>query len=202
MEEEKKILYGDIKSCIDECTDAITTCVWCGIEISVKRFISLEDMILLVNETVNSCFADDSGMYMPEVKDFAFRVGVMTYYTNISLPLESTKECYEAVYAPGLFGMIMERVDDDQTRNIMESISRKLDYLTHSNILEIQRNFDAIKAMTDKSQALFTDIDSEDIRKLISAVGDGSDLSADKIVAAYIDQTGGDSGAAPVLAMA
>ena len=63
----------------------ITTECWNEIDITIKRTISLGDMLSFVNDVVASCF-QDNGEFMPEVLDFAIRSNIILKYSNVSLP--------------------------------------------------------------------------------------------------------------------
>ena len=53
--------------------DTVETIEWNGLQVVIKKNLSLEEMMTFANSVVKSCFDQASGAYMPEVKDFAIR---------------------------------------------------------------------------------------------------------------------------------
>lgn len=188
MTKAKAIPFKTISASIKENRPSVNVCEWNGIEIAVKYTISLEDMLRLVNETVNSCSGADDGMYMPEVKQFAFRCGVISYYTNVSMP-SKMEDKYLLAYRSGIFEAILPSLCTAQLEDIALSIDDKLDYICDGDLATIRNNMKSLTSILSGYQKAFDGIEKDDVKKLVSALGSDNALSEEKIVSAYIAQT-------------
>lgn len=141
---------------------------WGGVEITVKRTLSLTEMIEFVANVVESCF-DDSGNFMPEIMDFAVKVNIATIYANIKLPKDIKKQ-YELLYISNITDSIVKQVNTQQLTEILNSISAKVKYKTdsrvnaaHAEIKKIAEGFSDTKSRLDNLMSFFSDMDVKDI---------------------------------------
>lgn len=162
---------------------------WNGVSISVKRTIGLAESLDFVKSVVESCF-DDAGVYMPELRDFAFRTNIIRKYTDIALPVEAEKQ-YALLYRTNLYGFIINAIDEGQISVICQAIDEKVVYECDTQMREIRARLDkmieSLGTVADSTMALFGGIGKEDIEKLAKAAVDGKPDEA-AIVAAFLDQ--------------
>lgn len=167
----------------------ITTECWNEIDITIKRTISLGDMLSFVNDVVVSCF-QDNGEFMPEVLDFAIRSNIILKYSNVSLP-DNLEHRYAILYCTDIVNFIRGYTDQEQVDEIINAIHRKVDYLCNTNVRAIQSKLNELISSFDNLQSktadVFNNISSDDVAKLASVLSSG-ELSEEKIVAAYMDR--------------
>lgn len=167
----------------------ITTECWNEIDITIKRTISLGDMLSFVNDVVVSCF-QDNGEFMPEVLDFAIRSNIILKYSNVSLP-DNLEHRYAILYCTDIVNFIRGYADQEQVDEIINAIHRKVDYLCNTNVRAIQSKLNELISSFDNLQSktadVFNNISSDDVAKLASVLSSG-ELSEEKIVAAYMDR--------------
>ncbi len=170
---------------------SVTDAEWKGIQLHIKRCLSIEDMMLFVNSVVSSCFAAETSEYLPEIKDFAIRCAILTYYTGLTLP-ESLSERYEIAYTSGLTSSITNYVDTEQYDAMLDAIERKISYQAHSNIEAINQQMNEIinnfNDLEDKLVDVFSGIDSNTISNIASAIANGN-FDEQKLVKAFTNET-------------
>lgn len=172
----------------------ITTECWNEIDITIKRTISLGDMLSFVNDVVASCF-QDNGEFMPKVLDFAIRSNIILKYSNVSLP-DNLEHRYAILYCTDIVNFIRGHADQEQVDEIINAIHRKVDYLCNTNVRAIQSKLNELISAFDNLQSktadVFNNISSDDVAKLASILSSG-ELSEEKIVAAYMDRVKADA---------
>lgn len=188
--DEKRISINAFEKIAKEQFPEYVTEHWFDIEVTIRRSISLTEMIEFVQEIVNACILED-GSYHPEIMDFAIKSGILTHYANFTLPTNLEKQ-YWLIYSTGAVDMVYQHINTVQLQEIVNSANRKIDYLCDYDVAAVKAKLDKIlenfATMGDQMEAIFSGVDNEDLQKVVAAVGDGK-LSEEKIVSAYIDQT-------------
>lgn len=160
---------------------------WHGEQLTVKHVLSLEEMLTFTNSVINSCF--DNGEYIPQLKDFATKVATLLCYVDINLPDDPEKK-YAICYKTDLVQTVLEHINLDQYSEMLNAIEYKLDNAAESNVQMVYRKADeaaeAMAKMVDEINAVFENIDPQDLKNVISAIGSGG-VDEQKIVSAYIN---------------
>lgn len=184
----KKISINALEKCLAEITDDVSTFEWRGIEISVRRRLSLQQMLLFVTNVTSLCFTDE-GEYIPEVKDFAIRSNMLEVYANFTLPQNAEKK-YEMVMKCDIFPLIYERIDGNQFKDILWSIDEKLDYVASSHIEAITKQiediYSAFNGLEEKMSTIFEGMDKETFNAIANALTQ-SGVDEEKLMTAYIN---------------
>ena len=146
---------------------------------------------MFVSDVAKSCFADDDGEYMPEVRDFAIKSCLIEYYTNLSLP-SNTERRYELIYSCNITDVIMEHIDKGQLFEIIKAIDARIEHTASANVESLNKQMNELYAAFDNLQTnlsgIFSGIGADDIKGLVSALSGGG-LDEGKIVEAYLSQT-------------
>ena len=98
---------------------------WNGLQVVIKKTLTLEEMLCFANSVVKSCFDQGDGSYLPEVKDFAIRSNIMERYANFALPSNLDKQ-YDMVIRSGAVEMIMNYINFSQFSELMKAIDAKI----------------------------------------------------------------------------
>ena len=166
-----------------------TSIDWNGLNVIIKNMLSLPEMLLFVDTVVKSCF-DDDGNYCPEHKGFAIRSTTITMYTNITLPDDITVS-YSIVYGTDLVEKVMKYVRRVQFDKIIEAIDKKIDYLTDARVWSLNKQvdilIDSLESIEGKASAMFSNINNDDITKLIQTISSNS-FSEREIVKAVLEE--------------
>lgn len=168
---------------------------WHGVEVVVKKTLSIKEVLEFVNDVVKTCFSADDGSYIPEVKDFAVKSCILEKYANFSLPT-NIEHKYDLIYHTDAIDEVLRRVNGQQFNEIIASINAKISHLASANIEAINKQMNELYTAFDNLQkqleAVFSGIDPSDLTKLVGALGDKG-INEEKIVKAYINQKTGEA---------
>lgn len=188
--QKNKLSFDEIKKVIPANDENYATVDWKGTKFCVKTILSLEEMMGFVHGVVTSCFAEDTGEYLPEVKEFAIRCSVLEDYGNIKLP-DDLNEKYALVYRTGIVDCIAGSVDSTQLEDILNAIDEKVEHIAQSNIealnkkmAEVVAKFESLEANISK---VFSAVDADTVTKVASAVASGT-FDEKKLVQAFSHQ--------------
>lgn len=119
-----------------------------GSEILMRRLISLSDAVSFVDSVVSACFSE-SGEYMPELFDYAFKYMAILYYTNVSIDSEDfdSDEKYALITKCNIYNLILCNCDNNQIGEIRFSAEKKIEYMCKSNIEKIRKDTEDLDAM-------------------------------------------------------
>lgn len=187
----KKVSINVIEKVLKEefAPQSLTSANWRGIDVEIKNTLSLVDMVSFVEDVVDSCFYEDRG-FMPELLDFAIRNGLITRYTNISIPSNLEKR-YEILYETDIVDFVERYVDERQYKEIQIAIRRKVDFISATEVSGIHRQLTQVVSLFEdvqkNAEGVFKDLSGDDLSKLIKAVA-GNKLDEKKLVDAVIDR--------------
>lgn len=169
--------------------DTVETIEWNGLQVVIKKNLSLEEMMNFANSVVKSCFDQASGAYMPEVKDFAIRANVLDMYTNFTLPKDLDKQ-YDMVIRSGAVEMVLNYINYAQFNELVKAIDSKLQNTADANIQAFITKLDnvttAFSDMQTEMEKMFSGVDTEDIGKLVGAIANGNNTE-EGIVKSYLE---------------
>lgn len=169
--------------------ETVETVEWNGLQVVIKKNLSLEEMMTFANSVVKSCFDQASGAYMPEVKDFAIRANVLDMYTNFTLPKDLSKQ-YDMVIRSGAVEMVLNYINYAQFNELVKAIDSKLQNTADANIQAFITKLDnvttAFSDMQTEMEKMFSGVDTEDIGKLVGAIANGDNIE-EGIVKSYLE---------------
>lgn len=184
---ERMISAEEFKAAIESDFTPVTNIEWRGIPIIVRKCLSFEDMMTFVNDIVSSCFAENTGEYLPEIKDFATRCHILESYADFVLP-KDISEKYDLIYCSDIISVVVQQVEQNQFNAIMNAIDRKIDNNARSNIeaLTIRMNelVSSISSLESKMSAVFDGVNEGSISKIAGAIVNGS-FDESKLVKAF-----------------
>lgn len=183
MKEKKMVSVNAIESVMKTEFANEVEVTWHGVDIVIQKTIGMVQAFEFVNQSVNSCFADADGAYMPEMKDFVIRACLVEKYTNIRLP-ENSEKLYELLYKTDLCGVVCANIDKDQFDALVEAINDKLDYLSSADVKAVQKTSENIGYLVQKITDVFSDISADDVKALSDAVI-GGQFNEEKLIEAY-----------------
>lgn len=86
---------------------------WNGLNIKIRPLISLDESADLVNSVMRMCVDPTSKLFMPEMLDFLFKINVLLFYTDISLP-KNLKKQHTLIYGTSIYEDVLEVISDKQ----------------------------------------------------------------------------------------
>ena len=159
------------------------------LEVEVRRFIGLQDMVQFVYDTVDPCFLED-GTYVPEVRWPAFSIALIDHFTNIKLP-ENNDKRMAILYGTDLVGDIVDVISPLQYDVLSDAVDEKIQHLLD---LDVKYNRailnDAVEKFMesqDKLSDAFYVLTAEDVKNMSTAFSGGK-IDEQKIVDAIVKQ--------------
>lgn len=196
MAKTKKITVKEFEDIARKNYVATEVVEWNGVDIIINRTLSLRDMLEFVDMVVNSCFSEQTGSYLPEIRSFAISMCILEKYANFSMPSDIEKQ-YELIYRTDAVKAVVERINRSQLDDIITAIDQKIDNIASANIDAVHSKMSdlcvAFENMQNQMSTLFSGINEEDIKNMTAAMSGGL-LDQDKLVKAYIDNTKNVSG--------
>lgn len=185
-----KISINAFEKCVKENYCDSTIVKWNDIDITVKRTLSLSEMLAFVDGVVKSCFTSDYNTYLPEVKEFAIKCSILEMYANFTLPSNIEKR-YDLIYHSNAVDAVIESVDRNQLQEILNAIDDKVDNLAQANIESVNKSMNELYSAFDSMQKqfanMFAGVSPEDMTKMIGAISDGK-IDESKLMEAYFDK--------------
>ena len=188
MAKAKKISINTFDKIAREIYKPTETFEWHGIEVTVRRTLSLKDTLEFVNNVVKACFSSEDGSYIPEVKDFAIKTCILEKYSNFSLPT-NIEHKYELIYFTDVIEAICKHINFQQFNEIIASINAKVSHLADANIEAVNKQmnglYSAFESLQKQIENIFGGISQDDLTKVINTLGSNS-FNEENIVKAYL----------------
>ena len=89
----------------------LTQTVWHGLNVIIRKMISMEEAQNLVRVILRQCWNGEE--YCVEMVDFQLRCAVITFYTNVTLPEEAEMQ-YAILYGTDLYDTVRDRINEGQ----------------------------------------------------------------------------------------
>ena len=192
----KKVSISMMDKVVKEGRQADASFEWNGGTVEVKRTLSFTDMLAVIQTITASCFASDTGEYLPAARELATRSGLIERYSNIKLP-DNIDHKYEILFGTDLYETVLQYVDRMQYGVILNSIDEKLDYMVEANIVMMRKQLGDIMArieqMIDQTTAVFSGVNAADLEKVSKAIGEHGMVDEKKLMEAYLETKQGNS---------
>lgn len=188
MEKTKKINSTELLNIINKFDKEYTELSWNGVDIKIRHTLSFSVMMSFVDYVSKLCFSEESGAYLPEVKDFGIKTSILELYAGIEMPNE-IEDMYKLVYHSDLVDRVIERINQTQLAEIVNAIEEKIKHIASANVEAItyQMNdlYNSFANLEKQIGNTFSGVSSDDMAKIANAIS-GKDLDETKIVEAYM----------------
>lgn len=183
---EKKISISVIDRVMKENFRDESVLEWYGVEVRIKRTISISEMLAFVNDVVTGCFQEGLG-FMPELSEFLIGCNILTRYANFNLPSD-LEHRYRIVSGSDAVEFVTPCIDKRQMEEIRCSIYKKLDSLCETRAFDLEQKFRAVmeqmEQITDKTKSMFDGVAPGAMRALVETLATGK-VDEEKLVEAY-----------------
>ena len=160
---------------------------WNGIGLKIKHTLSLPEMMNFVDSVSKLCFSEDTGAYIPEVKDFGIKTYILEMYAGIEMP-KSTNDMYDLIYCSDLVYVVMNHINRCQLEEIVQSIDMKIKHLSDAKIDAITKQMNELYTAFDnlekQLESIFSGISPDDMTKIVGAISDGT-FDDSRLISAY-----------------
>lgn len=145
-----------------------------GIEIRVRRRLTLEEMYAFVDGVCKSCVSAE-GEYYPESYQYALDESLLRYYTDCELPDDATS-VYALMYeARDLVKQIKGEIDRNQYQDILIAIERKIEHevrmAENAVAMSMQRLMAKIEGVSNRLEGVFEGIDNDTMTDIVKTLG-------------------------------
>lgn len=187
MSKTKKISVNAFEKVMNETYIPEETFEWHGIEVTVKKTLSLEDMLEFVNSVVNTCFSDKKE-YRPEAKDFAIKTCILEKYASFTMP-KNIQLQYELIYCTDAVSTVVSHINHTQLQELMEAIDDRIEKRAQANIealhMQMSQLCAAFENIRQQLETAFSGISNGEIKDVVNAISN-STFDEEKLVQAYM----------------
>lgn len=164
---------------------------WNGIQLNVKRYISLAEMLEFVDYVTKMCFGDDIE-YRPELKDMAIKICTLEKFAGVVLP-EDVSKTYDIIYGTDIVRVVYDAIDPEQIAEIVHAIDVKVANTARANIERVNAELDKINKRFEDIQAsiekVFSNVSPEDITAMLKSIPDIANIDEGDFIQKYIENT-------------
>ena len=184
-----KVPFETMREIINDRAVDVDTIEFYGAEIAVKRMIPYEDYCSAVNYIVECCYSEDDGEYMPEIREFATRVVIARYYTDLELPADA-EELYAMMFKTDLMDLVYSRINESQLAELHRAVAKRCDVRNNANRAAFEKELrDALNEMEALAQgvaAVFDGLNESEMHGIVKALSSGK-LDEEKLAAAVVN---------------
>lgn len=163
--------------------------VWNGVTLNIQHTLSLPEMMNFVDAVSKLCFAEDTGAYIPEVKDFGIKTYILEMYAGIEMP-KSTNDMYDLLYRTDIVYTIIDNINKVQLDEIVTAIDNKIKHLSDAKVDAITKQmselYSAFDNLEKQLENIFSGISHDDMSKIVGALSNGK-FDEGKLVSAYLE---------------
>ena len=127
---------------------------------------------------------------MPEVFDMLLRAGTIGEYSNVRLPKE-VGHMGRILYGSDLYETVWRHISREQHDAVTDAVWERINARNNMNKVlfenEIQRAVDGIQSLGEQLAQLFGEVSADDIKALVSAIGEGG-IDEGKLVQAVVEK--------------
>lgn len=161
------------------------------VTITIRKTLSLHEMLDFVQEIVESCVDGETGEYIPEAYDFAVRVGVLTRYANFTMPANMEKK-YWLVYNTRAFQQVLNHINEYQFNDIIRTVDKKikfmLDVISSSAVGKLNEVINKFGEIADISSKVFGGNNADDIANIVKNMAKVKDMSEEDLAKIIINK--------------
>lgn len=169
-----KISISEFEKIMNEFSNVVKV-KWMGIEIEIKRTLSLMEAIMFSNDIVSNCYNEETGDFTPEVMDAVIRCDILQMYGNFTLP-KDTEKAYELSYKTDAVDVILENIDGGQLESIISAATKKIEFMKNTKESAIRNELDMLANDLNQLVSMISggvsNLSEEEIKNFVSAVED------------------------------
>lgn len=172
------------------------TVQWNGLDVVVKKRLSLVDVAGFAASVAGNCVSRDTGEYRPEFYDFMIANNIIEYYTNISMPEDAEKRYAMICAIRPLISEVLAHIDNEQYNNLIGAIDLKIAYIANSNIdaaiRKVNDAYNSLNEFVKTTAEMIEGVDPELFNNFINAVSENG-IDEGKLMSAYLSSVGSDN---------
>lgn len=188
---EKRVPINKLESIMNPVTVTVPLDGTTDVNVVIRRTLPLSDVLQFVADVVAACIDSETGEYTPEILPFAIKANVLTTYANFNLPSNVEKQ-YELLYNTTAVDQVMSHINMAQYEEIVHAINQKIDFacsaMTSTVVGQVSALAQRMEDFANKSDALFSDVNSEDMSALMRNLSSIDKVDERALVHAVFDE--------------
>lgn len=120
MEKIKKITSEQLRAL--NTAPSHRTIMWHGIAVTLRPLLPIIEVTQFVNSVMDSCYDKEHDVFVPDMKDFAFRVNTVSRYACVELPSDISEQ-YSILYNTDIFDTVLSYINQAQIQAIKDAIN-------------------------------------------------------------------------------
>lgn len=181
-----------LKAVVDNITSTTKEIIWEGIKINIKSVLTAEETLSFVSVASSMCFSSDTNDYLPEMKDVAMGVAVITIFTDLDI-LNDAEDIFKLITYTNLLSSILEYVPVNLYESLVKSVDEKIEYMISTEISQIRKQVEELyinaTGLFNQISESFEGLNTEDFKAIVKSVS-GNGVDEGKIMEAYLAQKG------------
>lgn len=161
-----------------------------GVNMRVKHTLSLQEMMQFVEDVVSSCVDPEDGMFRPELRGFAIKYALVSYYTNFNTPSDMSK-LYDLLYRTDVPKQILCFIDKEQYKEMLLGIDKRVSHtvrmLQSQAALEASNAVERMSAMVSQVESVFNGVDIDKVNQAMDGVYAIRNMNEENIARAVVD---------------
>lgn len=185
MEENKTtISFLDFEEDINARYENEAVVNWLGRDIKIKKKLALYEVLNFVDDVVDNCYqGDDVKTFMPELKDYAIKFCMITFYTNIILMNNPDGESTDSdnnftpdifITRSGIIDVIKQHIDTRQFDEIVLAIESKIEYINQTYVAGVMSDISKVNNIIEEAlpviEAFSTDESRDKLNELMDII--------------------------------
>lgn len=145
---------------------------WLGKEIVIKKNLALYEVLNFVDDVIDNCYqGDDVKTFMPELKDYAIKFCMITFYTNINLMVNSDDVSANVngsftpddfIIKSGVTDVIKQYINIRQFDEIILAIESKIEYINQTYVAGVMSDVSKINNIIEDAAPLLESLSTDE----------------------------------------
>ncbi len=181
-ENNTTISFLDFEEDVNARYENEVTVDWLGRDITIKKNLALYEVLNFVDDVIDNCYqGDDVKTFMPELKDYAIKFCMITFYTNISLIVnlddESTNDNGrltpdDFIIKSGIIDVIKQYINISHSEEIILAIESKIEYINQTYVAGVMSDVSKINNIIEDAAPILESISTDESRAKFSELMD------------------------------
>lgn len=141
-----------------------------GAEIQVKNALPLKEASAFVRSVAETCFSEDTGEYVPELREFALRLYTLIFYAGFKPP-KSAEKVYEMVFLTDICTRVTKQIEYGQYIELIDAIDERIADKRAANTatasMQMREFIGRMSSAMDESNRVIEDLKGDELRDAI-----------------------------------
>jgi hypothetical protein len=155
-----------------------------------KKFLPLNEALAFAESAAAACFDEETGEYMPQVKEFAIRAEALARCGGLTLP-EDVGERYAFVFQNREAKRVLRRIDRKQFAALRAAVDEKLQFklalFASGAARKTAELLETVAGLAASFEELFGTLEKSDVSAFVKSVGAMEKLDENRLARAVFE---------------